>query len=418
MRRVRSYTLVEMLIVLGILGLLMATSIPNFFGQNERFVLDNSANQLRQVLIEAQTRSLAPQISSSQAGAAQYYQVTLGDFKVKPADSTGLQDNTAYGDQKTTSVSLAQGNSECGVGDIGAQQPIRNYKLPKLVYVASFFPFTTKTTDTLDGFVRFTLGKAGYQCGATTGNLAESTDFANGSIWSGTTPDGSKSFASYMTIELKTANLSESRFVTIDRSTGQISVQRSNPNAYFKPVADILGPAWPSNGSARLTVSCRQGDANLSLNFSRATDQVSDATGQATADSTRAVYYDINWKTVGGTPQPLAVRLANPASGDANYFFSSKLISLRAQPPTIQFQLSTYDQNGNLALLANGQPDYKILTFNRGIAANNWVCRPGNGVEADVSSAADGQPQGSQGSVAPDNSQINLGGPPGPGLPP
>lgn len=59
------FSTIELLIVIGIIGILAIVSLPNLVGRRSRVELDNTARQIAASLREAQSRSLAQESATS-----------------------------------------------------------------------------------------------------------------------------------------------------------------------------------------------------------------------------------------------------------------------------------------------------------------------------------------------------------------
>lgn len=62
----KAFTLIEVLVVVGILTILLIMSIPTYRSYNKRNELRNTAEKVRQAIIEAQNMALAPKDSGQQ----------------------------------------------------------------------------------------------------------------------------------------------------------------------------------------------------------------------------------------------------------------------------------------------------------------------------------------------------------------
>jgi len=374
--RSRGYSLIELMVVLGVLALLAATGLPNFFGANDRYLLDNAANQVRQLLLEARVRSLAPHKSQGEApGAAQFYQVRFGDF----SETGGIQDNLAIGNSTTTEAVLEKGLTECSNSEIGGVTELRSLRLPNAVFIQSFFPAITTNPEDYETAIRFVAGKPGYRCGATDNlPLPESLVSGKDDQWVvKLAPNiNQKALSSVSYVELKSARLTSSRFVVINRYTADVSISRVSPNINFEPLGDGWPPVWQQPESATVVALCRGRDARLVLRYSRAVDQFSGEGNQAVQDPARPVYYDINFAINNQLFQPLVRRFAfdqSPAGDIITYSFITGQVSIPNQPQNLRFELKAYDRYGHTP------QSNRALNFVKGV---HWQCttvNPGTG---------------------------------------
>lgn len=277
------YSLIELMVVLSIIILLSLTGLPSLVGGNDRFSLDNSANQIRQMLIDARIRSLAPSKNDA-LGTVQVYQVAVSDF---PAGSHVA--GKAVGSASTNLVTLQQGLGRCGTSTLPSGfTNLKALKLPRDIYIANFYPFGSNTTDTT-GIVRFSVGRLGFTCGSTNNTTIESTDFTGNTAWLGT-----NGTARYLTIELASRKIGDKRYLSVDRLTSDIRVHRTDPQASFSPTIDSAAPRWINigAGTVQLLVTCDPsgGNSTVHIQFKRAQDYVA-----STADPNRLVFYDLSW---------------------------------------------------------------------------------------------------------------------------
>lgn len=345
------YSLIELLVVLAVVVLISLASLPNIFGRNDRLSLDTSANRIRQMLIDAKTRSLAP--AGREGGAlGQVFQVTIGDFQ------PGQTNYTAVGTPTTATLALQRGSSRCDPSDTqGGFTQIRELKLPRNIYVSSFFPVRPSATDT-KAVVRFTVGKIGFLCGLSDNPSIDSTDF-NDISWIGNvaTSSANEARARYLVITVSAQRLTEKRYVVIDRQTSEVSVTRQDPQEFFAPLTDVLTPRWRDVDPANFTLSLTCGNglpSRVVLTYPRAEDRVTDP---ATTDPNLAVFYDLSWNVNGeqlnGQPlfRPLAIRYfydVRPGFETVRYEFETTAVSVAHQRFNVIVNVAASDQGGNL----------------------------------------------------------------------
>lgn len=346
-KRGSGYSLIELLVVLAVIVMISLASLPNIFGRNDRLSLDTSANRIKQMLIDARTRSLAP--TGREGGAlGQVFQVSIGDFQ------TGQANFTAVGAAQTNTLSLERGSSRCDPSDDqGGFTQIRELKLPRNIYISSFFPVLPQSTDT-DAVIRFSVGKVGFVCGLASDPSIDSTDF-NGAVWSGRILSSLLSArARYSVITVSAQKLSEKRYVVIDRQTSEVTVARENPQAYFTPVGDSLRPKWLDVDSANFNLSlvCGVNTSRLVLTYPRAEDRITDPN---TTDPNLAVFYDISWNLNGeqadGQPlfRPLAIRYyydVRTGFETVRYEFETTAVSVSHQKFSAIVNVAASDQGG------------------------------------------------------------------------
>ncbi len=344
------YSLIELLVVLAVIVMISLASLPNIFGRNDRLSLDTSANRIRQLLIDAKTRSQAP--SGKEAGSlGQVYQVSIGEFQ------TGQTNYTVVGTAKTSSLVLERGSSRCDPTDTqGGFTRLKELKLPRNIYVSSFFPVSRTGTDT-KAAVRFTVGQVGFLCGLSTNPSIESTNF-NELSWIGKSGETSQEArARYLVITVSAQKISEKRYVVIDRQTSEVSVSKTDPQTYFTPLADALKPKWTNVDQANFSLSLRCGNATpseLTFTFPRAEDRVTDPN---VTDPNLAVFYDISWningEQVNSQPlyRPLAIRYfydVRTGFETVRYNFETTSVSVANQNFNVTVNVAASDQGANL----------------------------------------------------------------------
>lgn len=334
----RGYSLIELLVVLGIIALIGLTAVPNIFNRNDRLLLDSAANQIRQVVIKARTDSLAPGKAET-PGAAQVYQVAFGSF------ATDAVNNTVTGGVQTNRVSLQRGQAQCDSGDLlGGFTSIRELTLPRGIYISRFYPTNQRATDSQsEAVIRFSVGQVGFVCGELSDPVFRSTSLYDAN-WSGKSGTQATT-ARYMLIELSSQRVAEHRYVLVDRLSGEVSVARSNPQSYFNPVVDVLPPRWNDvdQNNFLLSVSCGASESDVTITFPRAKDRV---TEENVVDPNLFVVYDISWNPA-ALVAPLAFNYFHPLTEDTvRYSFTTDLISIANQPSSITIQVVAKDSSG------------------------------------------------------------------------
>ena len=349
----RGYSLIELLVVLAVIVLISLSSLPNIFGRNERLSLDTSANRIRQLLIDARTRSLAPTGRDGEA-LGQVFQVSFSDFRLpEPTDPA----YTVAGTTQTRLARLERGSSRCdeNTAQSGFTE-IHQLELPRSVYIASFFPVRRSLTDTA-AVVRFSVGKVGFSCGMSDSPTINSTDFNDLTFAGRIVGNLGESRARYLVITLSAQRLAEKRYVFIDRQTSEIGVSRSNPQAYFLPSKDELAPKWRDIEPAQFNLSLRCGTnapSTITLSYPRAEDRVFD---QNNTDPNLAVFYDMSWNINGERSlsdgqliyRPLAIRYfydTRPGFETVRYQFETTAVSVAHQRFNVTVNVVAADQSG------------------------------------------------------------------------
>lgn len=346
-KRGNGYSLIELLVVLAVIVMISLASLPNIFGRNDRLSLDTSANRIKQLLIDAKTRSLAP--TGREGGSlGQVFQVAINDFQ------PGQTNYTAIGTTRTSTLSLERGSTRCDPSDDqGGFTQIRELKLPRNIYVSSFFPVRPSATDT-NAVVRFSVGKVGFVCGLSTDPSIDSTDF-NDFSWIGKIAGSSgEARARYLVITVSAQKLTEKRYVVIDRQTSEITVTREDPQAYFTPLSDSLKPKWldVSPDSFNLSLVCGGSSSRVVLTYPRAEDRVTDPN---VTDPNLAVFYDVSWNINGEQAngallyRPLAIRYfydVRTGFETVRYEFETTAVSVSHQKYTVTVNVAASDQGG------------------------------------------------------------------------
>ncbi|MEK7171211.1 MAG: type II secretion system protein [Patescibacteria group bacterium] len=373
-----SYSLVELLVVIAVIVLIGVASIPNIFNRSDRLSLDSSANQLRQVIVEAQTRSKAPDKADG-ASSTQVYQVAFGNF----AQGTN-NGPTIKGTSTTNSVALERGLAQCATGDLqGGFTTLRNITLPRGIYIASFNPTVQDPNDSKT-VIRFTVGQEGFTCGSYSNPLIKSASIYAGS-WVGIKKDTVEHRVSrYLVIVLASQKVAEQRFVTVDRETGEVAVSRSSPQSFFLPVQDTLAPRWSDDVDANkfnLAVACRSSDSTVLMSFPRAKDRVNDP--EFAGDPNLLVTYDISWNTGSGAQTLITGYFEDLSHETIRYQFTTDRFSVANQPHQVTVTVSAVDAYGLFQL--DPDPLYpldktlaqRVKVFNF-LSCGSTVSDPGN----------------------------------------
>ncbi|MDP3992895.1 MAG: hypothetical protein Q8Q05_01635 [bacterium] len=347
------YSLVELLVVISVITVIGITSIPNFFNRNDRLLLDSSASQIRQVIIEAQTRSQAPDKNDS-SGAPQVFQVSFGKF------TQGATTGTANGEVTTNSVALERGLVQCDSGDLqGGFTTLRNITLPRGIYVSAFYP-SNQAVDEDQAVIRFAVGDSGFSCGS-----YDNPAFKSGQLflanWSGKDKNNAGTAARYLVVTLGSQKVGDKRYVTLDRVTQQVAISRSNPQSYFTPVTDSLTPQWNDvlPDSFQISVACGTSQSDITISYPRAKDRVNDP---SVVDPNLFVAYNIDWKVGAATPQPLAISYFYDLGLDTVRFqFSTDSFTVANQPKTVTVTVAALDARGSPSGL---QPAYDAGAVN------------------------------------------------------
>lgn len=354
-RHNQAYSLIELLVVIAVITVVGLASIPNIFNRNDRLSLDSSANQLRQVIIDARTRALAPDKSDS-SNLPQVFQVVLGKFSQAANQSTA----TISGGVTTSTVSLERGAAQCDNGDPqGGFSTLRSFSFPRGIYTAAFYP-TIQTSSDDRSIVRFFVGKDGFSCGGySNANFGSQTLLISG--WSGIRADAGRVVSRYLVITLASQKIGEKRYVAVDRATGDVTVSRSNPQSYFTPTGDGLAPRWTDKDPSKflMSISCSTSTSRVIMSFPRANDRTNDPNSD---DPNLFVVYDINWD-IGGGSKPLAVHyFFDLAENIVRYEFTTDGFSIANQPHQVTVTVSavdatdhaqaTYDANNPLDVTA------------------------------------------------------------------
>lgn len=383
------YTLIELLVVMAVLALLGALSVPSAFGANDRYLLDNSASQVKQMIIEAKTKSLTAASNNQIAGQAQFYQLTLGNFAGFGKSYQSGSDNTAYGDDQTKVINLETASLDCNLSllnssDVGGRTTVNSYKLPRDIFIGSFFPYPGGTQPPYQGFLRFPIGRLGFQCGTLGQVVVDSAVSAAQQGWVINPWFGfdsqlqSPSQATKLFIEIKSKRIAESRYVSVDRLTSEVTISKSRPDEFFSPVDDTYPPQWLATDQ-EISLVCGAQSTNVIVKFSRAKDFY--GSGASDFDDNRAVFYDLDWSLDGTVYQPLVSQYlwsySSPSGTDyVSYSFSTHLIKTTSQPEGLWFKVKAYDQNTNVA------DPIRSLAF---VRSTDWTCNPGNGAGYGVS---------------------------------
>ncbi|MDO8649995.1 MAG: prepilin-type N-terminal cleavage/methylation domain-containing protein [Candidatus Berkelbacteria bacterium] len=338
------YSLIELMVVIAVITIIGLTSIPNLFNRNDRLLLDSSANQLRQVIIEAATRAKAPDKNDS-AGSPQVFQVSFGKFTT--ANIAGVEN----GEVTANSISLERGLTQCDTGDLqGGFTTLRNITLPRGIYIASFYPSNQTALDDR-AVIRFAVGDDSFSCGSYNNPIYKSGQLFISS-WAGKNKANGNTVARYLVVALGSQKVGDKRYVTLDRVTHQVAITRSNPQSYFTPVVDNLTPQWndddPPNRSLdpnkfTISVACGTSESDITISYPRAKDRVNDP---GTVDPNLFVAYNINWQVVGSPnpPSPLAINYFYDLAADiVRYQFTTDSFTVANQPKTVTVTIAALD---------------------------------------------------------------------------
>jgi len=320
------YSLVELMVVITVITIVGITSIPNLLNRNDRYLLDSSANQLRQVIIDAATRAQAPDKNDS-SGSPQVFQVSFGQFA---APATG---GVSLGSVTTNQISLERGLVACDSGDLqGGFSTLRSLTLPRGIYVSSFYP-SNQTSPNNRAIIRFAVGEDSFSCGSYDNPAYKSGQLFQGN-WLGLDKTNNKTVARYLVVALGSQKVGDKRYVTLDRVTKQVAISRSNPQSYFTPVVDTLTPQWNdiASNNFTLSVACGSSQSEIVISFPRAKDRVNNP---SVVDPNLFVSYNIYW-TVGTIKQPLAISYFYDLETDiVRYQFTSDLFTNANQPNAV-----------------------------------------------------------------------------------
>lgn len=381
----RAYSLIELVVVLGIITMLALLGLPNILNQSSRYDLSSGTEKIRQMLADAQVRSLAPTKNDSQG--TQMYQVDFSNFMYDSGSGNVTTDTnyTASNGYGTRNVTESRGLAECSNGQTipgSALTTVDSLQLPKNVYIADFYP-NEMTQTSLSSSVRFYVGQVGFRCGSTDKVDINSADYYSDSRWQshiqGSSDPTAITYAKYMVITVASLKTSQQLYIIIDRLSSQISVTDKNPQAYISPIADKLPPQWrdPADGMSPIyaTVTCMPDNsgANVSLSFMRSDDWVgipdpNNLTNYPAnwtydprnyKDKTKLVFYDIFFNSDSANNFPdssnkiITLKYFYPLLPDKDYVtynFTTNLISISNQPGTFHIIVKTFDENGNYNL--------------------------------------------------------------------
>lgn len=348
-RKSGGYSLIEMMVVMGVIVLIGISSLPNVFSQNDRANLDHSAQLIRQTIIDAYTRSLAP-TQNDQSRTSQIYQVVFGNFPNGAGSQSGSY-FTVDGSLSTNKVTLERGLARCDSGDVqGAFTSLKTITLPRGIYISSFFPTDQSIAETNQSVIRFASGVDGFQCGSAKQPNISSNNFSNDYGWVGVDKSlNQKALARYLVIELSADKVPDHRYVIMDRLTKEVSAVNSNPQSYFSSNGDSAVPTWTSIANSddmQFSLDCRANDSDIVLSFKRAKDRASDTDP---GDSNLAVYYTIEWDLHNGSGYvPLTIKYFNDLSHDqVRLALTTTSLSVASQPSTVSFKITAIDSYGN-----------------------------------------------------------------------
>lgn len=344
----RGYTLIELVVVLAVIALISAATLPNIASSSDQQRLLASANMIRQTILDARTRSLAPSKADS-TGNFQAFQVVFSSF---PGPSNNM---SLTGDLNTRTVSEEKAIGSCGdQTNLTGQVTLRTNNLQRNVFISQFYPASNYGSDN-QAVIRFTVGRLGFVCGAYTDPRFNSTNF-QGSFWSGKDPFGNNpSKARYLVIELSTTK-DKKIYVVVDRQTGEVTVSRTNPQSGFVPVKDEEPPHWQgsalTDNNVKVTMSCGLQTSTVLITYKRALDYL-DST---TFDSTAPVFYDISWRPawLSQTETLITQYYYDVGQDTVKYLFTTDGISIAQQLQPIKIFLRASDETANQqALIAD-----------------------------------------------------------------
>ncbi len=344
-RKVQSgYSLIELMVVLGLIILIGMLGIPNIANSNDKTKLDQSAQRIKQMIIDARTRSLAP-TKNDGSKIAQVYQVSFGDLSGASSSMGGQWLGTA----NTNDVALEAGLAQCDSADLqGGFTQVRDLALPRGIYISKFYPAFHSPSDTdTKAIIRFSVGKVGFDCGRYSSPITNSVNYDN--AWTGLTLSSTSTIARYLLIELSVRKSSEKRYIAVDRMTSEVSVSRTNPQDYFTSISDVWAPKWsednpPLLNDFTLSISCSQNNSTVTLTYPRANDRSTSAT---VVDPNLPVYYDMSWDIGDGVMRPIATSYYYDINQSrVVYRFTTTSISVGSQPRSIRVLVAASDQNG------------------------------------------------------------------------
>lgn len=371
-KRTKGYTLIELLVVLGIITLIGLLSLPNIASRNNRSELDVSANRIKQMLIEAKTRSLAP-TKSDGPSTGQLFQVAFGTFNAASANYV------LPGSGSSTKITLERGLARCDSGDLeGGFTQLKNLTLPRGVTISKFYPSNNTPTDD-QTVIRFAVGQVGFFCGSYANPIFESTKFSGGSGWSGKNANGNDDQARYAYIELSAEKITGKRYVTIDRLSGEVGVTDANPQSYFTALTDTLSPRWTDKNDAKFlfSLTCRPGDADVTITFPRANDRATDA--NPNGDPNLLLFYDLSWNINDGAGmRPIVTHyFYDLGQTTVSYSFTTTAVSIATHPASIVAQLVASDRWGNTQPQNDADENLKWWTKTFSVNCGDIVLPPG-----------------------------------------
>lgn len=354
------YTLVELMVVLLITSLMAGMGVPSLTSGDDRFLLNNEARKIKQMIDEARVSSKAP--TKNDGAGSQVFQVSFGPFASQAAI-------TAQGNDLTNRVTLERGVANCATKELkGALTKVRELQLSRGIKIAEFFPANLAAGDS-QATVRFAVGSSGFRCGPATSPSNDSANFAD-PVWQG----AANQQARFALVKLVSKNVGQAAYLAIDRLNGQTELFADNPQAYFSPVLDNFSPKWRPFLPAGLSVSCGTNSSLVGLIFSRADDRFE----ADEVNASRILFYDIYGKIgPSGGPtadyKPLFTKyFYDLTANEVIFIFRTDLVTTTVQPAEFSFRVWAIDGFGNY----QGDPgpvelSYRDLNFAK---PTDWDC--------------------------------------------
>jgi len=349
----KAYSLVELLVVMGIIAVIGLLSIPNFYGFDDKYMLDKTANEVKQMIIEAKSKAEAPQ--KSYTDKAQFFQIQVSGLQQTGIETGDVPRNRTLFNSiyEGQTVSMVSGITECSTACKSSfNSPVEKvFHLPKNIYIRSFYP--VKTPSDYDGSkpvaIRFTIGQPGYRVGNIDNPETSSIDLVKplGTLndWEAST--GAARFqTSNMYIELRSTKYRDiPKYVLVNRFMSQVSVKDSKPESTLDPVADSTPPIWGgaylwSNPS--VTLSCDTNKSTVSIVFPRAIDSAK----ANSPDATLPIYYTIKWSFYddNGHWVPIIQKAFLGKENAVPYSFTTNDVSYMSPRSFIKFSITPYDE--------------------------------------------------------------------------
>ncbi len=235
------YTLVEMMVVVGIIALLTVIAMPELKGVKRRTALQDTAEQLRQAILEARSMAIAPKGSFQNPKPYNIFEVRMNK-DISTWKNTNKGDNFTSGrDPSGTDeypVAIRAATTPCDdPNTVMNPEDIKVLAFPEDITISNFSPANPPPEPADISAIQFPLASFSLKCGYNA-NTPDASPFweGGGSVFQITLQDT-------RIAQMKESGQSEFMYVNVDKYSGQVWVSREGKDAGGK----IVSPSFAEN---------------------------------------------------------------------------------------------------------------------------------------------------------------------------